>query len=51
MIELLSQRAAFQGLVSLVFGILVLLFPRILNYLVALYFIFTGLAAVLPYLR
>jgi len=50
-LDLLSDRTAFQGLVSLVFGLLVLLFPKILNYLIALYFIITGLSAVLPFLR
>lgn len=49
--ELLTNRTAFQGLVSLVFGVLVLMFPKILNYLIAFYFILTGLSAVLPYLR
>lgn len=50
-VELLTNRAAFQGLVSLVFGALILMFPKILNYLVAFYFIITGLSAILPFLR
>jgi hypothetical protein len=29
-------------IVSIVFGVLILIFPRILNYLVALYFIIVG---------
>ena len=49
--SLLTNRAAFQGLVSLIFGLLVLMFPKILNYLVAFYFIITCLTAILPYLR
>lgn len=49
--ELFTNRVAFQGLVSLIFGVLVLMFPKILNYLIAFYFILTGLAVVLPYLR
>ena len=49
--ELFTNRAAFQGLLSLVFGLLVLIFPKILNYLIAFYFIITGLTAVLPFLR
>lgn len=49
--DLLTNRDAFQGLVSLVFGVLVLMFPKILNYLIAFYFIITGVAAILPYLR
>jgi hypothetical protein len=48
---LFTDPVAFHGLVSLVFGVLVLMFPKLLNYLVAFYFIFTGLSAVLPYLR
>jgi hypothetical protein len=48
---LLTNRTAFQGLVSLIFGILILMFPKILNYLIAFYFILTGLSAILPFLR
>jgi Protein of unknown function (DUF3096) len=48
---LFTNPTAFHGLVSLVFGVLVLMFPKLLNYLIAFYFIFTGLSAVLPYLR
>ncbi len=45
---LLTNRTAFQGLVSLVFGVLILLFPKLLNYIIAFYFIITGIMAVLP---
>ncbi len=48
---LFTNRVAFQGLISLVFGLLVLMFPKLLNYLIAFYFILTGLSAILPYLR
>lgn len=51
LVSLLTNRVAFQGLVSFVFGLLVLMFPKLLNYLVALYFIITGLSAILPFLR
>lgn len=44
------DRVAFQGLVSLVFGVLILLFPKLLNYIIALYFIITGVMAILPFL-
>lgn len=47
---ILPDRASVQGLVSLVFGVLVLLFPKLLNYFIAFYFILTGLSALLPYL-
>ena len=36
------------GILSIVFGITVLLFPKILNYLVALYLIISGLVMLLP---
>lgn len=36
------------GILSIVFGIIVLLFPKILNYLVALYLIISGLVMLLP---
>jgi len=39
-----------QPLVALVFGILILLLPRILNYLIAIYLIFIGLAGLFPHL-
>ena len=48
--ELLTNRAAFQGLISVIFGVLILMFPKILNYLVAFYFIITGISALSPYL-
>ncbi|GEM_PF-2985126 len=51
MFNMFADRAAFQGLLSLVFGLLVLMFPKLLNYLIAFYFIITGLTAILPYLR
>lgn len=49
--ELFTNRVAFQGVVSLVFGLLVLMFPKILNYLIAFYFIVQGLSVILPYFR
>jgi len=48
---LLTNRTAFQGLISVIFGVLILMFPKILNYLIAFYFILTGLSAILPYLK
>jgi len=41
---------AIQPLVALVFGILILLLPRILNYLIAVYLIFIGLIGLFPHL-
>jgi len=49
--QLLTDRAGFQGLITLLFGVLILMFPKILNYLVAFYFILTGLSAILPFLK
>jgi len=37
-------------LVALIGGILILLVPRLLNYIVAIYLILVGLAGLLPYL-
>ena len=39
-----------QPLIALVFGILILLLPRILNYLVAVYLILVGLVGLFPHL-
>ena len=38
-----------QPIFALLAGILILLFPRILNYIVALYLILIGLAGLLPH--
>jgi hypothetical protein len=39
-----------QPLIALVFGILILLLPRILNYLVAIYLILLGVTGLFPHL-
>lgn len=39
-----------QPLVALIFGILILLLPRLLNYLIALYLIFVGVVGLWPHL-
>jgi hypothetical protein len=39
-----------QPLVALVAGILILIIPRLLNYIVAIYLIIIGLAGLLPQL-
>jgi hypothetical protein len=41
---------SIQPLIALVFGILILILPRILNYLVALYLILIGLTGLWPHL-
>ncbi|HEX3945674.1 MAG TPA: DUF3096 domain-containing protein [Rhizomicrobium sp.] len=39
-----------QPLVALIFGILILLMPRLLNYLVAIYLIVIGLIGLWPHI-
>jgi hypothetical protein len=39
-----------QPLVALVVGILILILPRLLNYLIAIYLIFIGLSGLFPQL-
>ncbi|MBK1696268.1 DUF3096 domain-containing protein [Rhodovibrio salinarum] len=39
-----------QPLVALIAGILILISPRLLNYVVAAYLIFVGVTGLLPYL-
>jgi hypothetical protein len=43
----LEATGVIAPIISIVFGILILIFPRILNYLVALYFILAGLVGLL----
>ncbi|MGD9913326.1 MAG: DUF3096 domain-containing protein [Rhizobiaceae bacterium] len=37
-----------QPLIALIFGVLILIMPRLLNYIVALYLILVGLAGLFP---
>jgi hypothetical protein len=39
-----------QPLIALLFGILILILPRLLNYLIAIYLIIVGLAGLFPHL-
>jgi hypothetical protein len=39
-----------QPLIALIAGILILLVPRLLNYIVAIYLILIGLAGLLPHI-
>jgi len=41
----------WMGIASLVFGIIVMIFPKILNYLVGIYLIIIGIMAIVGYLR
>jgi hypothetical protein len=40
---------AIQPLIALVAGILILVMPRLLNFIVAIYLIILGLAGLMPY--
>jgi hypothetical protein len=42
----ISLRLSIPGILALIAGVLILLFPRLLNYLVALYLIVVGLVLV-----
>jgi hypothetical protein len=39
-----------QPLVALLFGVLILILPRLLNYLIAVYLIFIGLVGLFPHM-
>jgi hypothetical protein len=38
-----------QPLIALIFGILILIFPKLLNYLIAIYLIFIGVVGLWPH--
>ena len=39
-----------QPLIALLFGILILILPKLLNYLIAIYLIFIGLVGLFPHI-
>jgi len=41
----------YMGIASLVFGVIVMIFPKILNYLLGIYLIIIGVMAIIAYLR
>ena len=49
--EVQSQWIFYGSLLALVTGILILIVPRILNYIVAFYLIIAGLLGLIPYLQ
>ena len=49
--EVQSQWIFYGSLLALVTGILILILPRILNYIVAFYLIIAGLLGLVPYLQ
>mgnify|MGYP003623130893 CR=1 FL=1 len=42
--------AAFSPLIALIAGILILVMPRLLNYIIAIYLIISGLLGLFPHL-
>jgi hypothetical protein len=49
--EVSRQWFFWASLLALLTGILILVFPRVLNYLVAIYLILAGLLGILPYVQ
>ncbi len=47
----MSMSLSIAPLVALIAGILILIVPRLLNYIVAIYLIITGLLGLFPHLR
>ncbi len=41
--------ALWMGIASLIFGVIVMIFPKILNYLVGIYLIIIGVMAIIGY--
>ena len=41
----------WMGIASLLFGVIVMIFPKILNYLVGIYLIIIGILALIAYFR
>jgi len=41
----------WMGIASLIFGVIVMIFPKILNYLVGIYLIIIGIMAIIGYYR
>jgi DUF3096 family protein len=47
----LSMSLSIAPVVALIAGLLILVVPRLLNYIVAIYLIITGLLGLFPHLR
>jgi uncharacterized membrane protein HdeD (DUF308 family) len=48
MADIIIGAQLLWGVVSVIFGLLILAAPKMLNYLIALYFIITGILAIVP---
>ena len=49
--KIMNIHAAAQPLIALIAGVLILIMPRLLNYVVAVYLIIVGLLGLFPLLR
>jgi len=47
----LGQLGLIGGIITLIFGIVVMVFPKILNYLVGIWLIIIGVVALIAYFR
>ncbi|MGD0501240.1 MAG: DUF3096 domain-containing protein [Steroidobacteraceae bacterium] len=47
----LNMSLSLAPIVALIAGVLILIVPRLLNYIVAIYLIITGLLGLFPHLR
>lgn len=47
----MNFHAAAQPLIALIAGVLILIMPRLLNYVVAIYLIIIGLLGIFPFLQ
>ena len=48
-ITILPALGLWMGIASLIFGVIVMIFPKILNYLVGIYLIIIGVLAIIGY--
>jgi hypothetical protein len=46
--DMMMSTVVIQPVISLLAGILILIFPHVLNYIIAIYLILIGLAGLLP---
>jgi len=46
-VDLLPRLTVIGGIIALIFGIVIMIFPKILNYLVGIFLILCGVAALI----
>jgi uncharacterized membrane protein HdeD (DUF308 family) len=49
MLTISSNLGLIGGIIALIFGIVIMIFPKILNYLVGIFLIFCGVVALIVY--